>query len=47
MKKLPFCNQCKYYVKKGVCALLDKPYEHIKNDHWCIKGEFKKTEEGK
>ena len=47
MKKLPFCKECKYYIKKGVCALADKPYEHIYGEHWCLKGEFKgKSEKG-
>ena len=45
MKKLPFCKECKYFIKRGVCALLDKSYEHIHGEHWCLKGEFKHKEQ--
>lgn len=48
MKKLPFCKQCKYYVKKGVCnhPIHGGNYAHINGDFWCIKGEFKEEEKG-
>ena len=43
MKKIPFCKQCKYYKKKGVCGhpTHGGEWEHITGDFWCIKGEFK------
>ena len=45
MKKLPFCEECKYFGGKGVCKhpTHGGKWEHIERKFWCIKGEFKKV----
>lgn len=43
MKKIPYCNQCKYYGGKGICNHPEHggKYPHINREFWCRLGEWK------